>query len=41
MDKMKEIDRLVRLGYSYTTALALVRDPAYCAKREEELKKKG
>lgn len=40
MDKAKEIERLVKKGYSYTSALALVRDPAYCKKREEELQKK-
>ena len=39
-DKEKEFNRLVKMGYSATSAIALISNADYCAKREEELKGK-
>lgn len=39
-DKEKEFNRLIKLGYSATSAIALISNADYCAKREEELKGK-
>ena len=37
-DKEKEFNRLIKLGYSATSAIALIENADYCKKREEELK---
>lgn len=37
-DREKEFNRLIKLGYSATSAIALIENADYCKKREEELK---
>ena len=39
-DKEKEFNRLIKLGYSATSAIALIENADYCKKREEELKER-
>ena len=37
-DQEKEFNRLIKLGYSATSAIAMIENADYCKKREEELK---
>lgn len=37
-DREKEFNRLIKLGYSTTSAIAMIENTDYCKKRDEELK---
>ena len=38
-DKEKEFNRLVKMGYSATSAIAKIENADYCKEREEDLMK--